>query len=148
MELKEVLVQSCRNTLPMFGLEPEFTEETSYEMLASGKPVNILIGLTSGVNGNIVVSLNKNSALEIISGMMGGVECTGIDEIGESALGEMANMLIGSAVAGLDGDDVIELSPPTLITGDKLFLMVNNMPSKNLVFNLCDEEFQISYSIG
>ncbi|MFW6288034.1 MAG: chemotaxis protein CheX, partial [bacterium] len=99
MNLSENIIESCSSTFPMFGYEIEYLLEITEKNLNSGEDVNILIGLSNGIQGNILISFNKEVATDIISAMMGGLVVESIDSMGESALGEMANMLMGSAVS-------------------------------------------------
>lgn len=94
------------------------------ERLEIDKDVNILLGMTGGMNGNIVLSMPEATARNIASTMMGGMEVTVLDMMPKSALCELANMIAGNSIAGLDASSVA-MSPPTLISGQNIVALVS-----------------------
>lgn len=148
MDLKDALIQSCEEVMPMFGISPSFLSEETENTLNSTDQVNILIGLTSGLKGNIVIGVSQNAALKVISAMMGGMKVLQIDSMGKSALGEMANMLVGASVMKCNSEQGIDLSPPTLAIGQNIFLMISRVQSQKLLFTICEElNFTIAFCI-
>ncbi|MFP4016268.1 MAG: chemotaxis protein CheX [Halanaerobiales bacterium] len=147
MNLSEYIIESCSSTFPLFGYSLEFLSESSEENLNSAEEVNVLIGLSNGLQGNIVISFSKAVAMEIISTMMGGMRIENIDSMARSALGEMANMLMGSTVSSTPTELVIELSPPTIVIGNDMYIMISNIPAKKLVFKVASHYLYISYAI-
>ncbi|MEI7473514.1 MAG: chemotaxis protein CheX [bacterium] len=147
--LKDPIINACSELLPMFGLEPKFLCELSEKSLNSGEEVNVLIGLTKGLNGNIVLGLTKETALSIISGMMGGAEVLELDSMGKSALAEFTNMLGGNTVGKVAEaiNELVDITPPTIVTGSKMFMMISRAPSKKIFFKLGTSKFNIAYSI-
>lgn len=147
--LKEHLTAACSELLPMFGLEHKFMCELPEKVLSSGEEVNILIGLTKGLTGSIVVGLTKEAALKIVSGMMGGAEVLELDDMGKSALSEFTNMLGGNTVGKIADElnELVDISPPTIVTGTKMFLMISRVTSKKLFFKLGETKFNIAYCL-
>ncbi|MEJ6950819.1 chemotaxis protein CheX [Natronospora cellulosivora (SeqCode)] len=146
MGISKEIIQACENTLPTFAFSISFVSETREMTLNSSEEVNILIGLSNGLQGNVVISFSRKAALKIISAMMGGMEVGEIDNIGESALGEMVNILMGSAIALLP-DNIIELSPPTIVQGSDIYLMISNIAAQKMEFKIDEESFFIRYAI-
>ena len=147
MNISEKIIESCSTNFPMFGYEIEFLSESCEVNLNSTAEVNVLIGLSNGIKGNIVISFNQKTACNIISAMMGGTVVEEVDDMGKSALGEMANMIIGNAVAGLSEDSVIDLSPPTIATGKNMYIMISNIKASKIEFQLEDSLFFVSYAL-
>ncbi|MFP4662661.1 MAG: chemotaxis protein CheX [Halanaerobiales bacterium] len=147
MNLTTNIVNACNNTFPMFGFNTEMISEVTEENLNSAEEINILIGLSNGAQGNIIISFNKNTALGIISKMMGGMEVNEIDNMGKSALGEMANMVMGTTISSISADSIIELSPPSIATGKDMYIMISNVPSQKLEFILDGKKMYISYAV-
>lgn len=147
--LKDYYAQACEEILPMFGLEHRFLCELTESTLNSGEYVNVLIGLTRGLKGNIVLGLTKEASLKIVSGMMGGMEVTELDDIAKSGLSEFMNILSGTAVgkASAETGEIIDISPPTLATGEKMFLMISRASSKKIFFKLGETKFNIAYCL-
>ena len=147
--LKEPIINACSEILPMFGLEHKFMCELAESSLNSGDEINILIGLTQGIKGNIVLGLTKDAALKIASGMMGGMEVLKLDTITKSALSEFTNMLGGNTAGKATAEigELVDISPPTIITGKKMFLMISRAPSKKIFFKLGETKFNIAYCV-
>lgn len=76
------------------------------------------IGLLGQLQGDIIFGFPKLVALKIVSGMMGGYEVTQFDELSQSAIGELGNMISGNASTLLYNEGIhIDITPPNLITG-------------------------------
>ncbi len=83
--------------------------------------VAILIGLTGGLKGQAIISMNEEIAKKIASGMMGGMPVDHFDEIAKSAISELGNMIMGNTATLLYNEGVIiDITPPTLLTGENL----------------------------
>ncbi len=145
MTLGPALTQAVTAVLPMFGFSVVLTLEESLASLSSGAEVNVLLGFSGGMRGSLVLGCSQLLAREIVSRMMGGATVLELDEMGRSALAELANMLGGSALGYVDTDTAIELSPPTLITGQRLHLLISQVVSTRLVYSLEEEQLTLSY---
>ncbi len=148
MNLSKKIIESCNATFPMFGYDLEFLGESSEVNLNSTEDVNVLIGLSNGAQGNIVISFKRETAFNIISAMMGGSTVVeNIDDMGKSALGELANMLIGSAISGISEDNVIDLSPPTIAMGRNMYIILSNIEATRMEFKLAKDSLYVAYAI-
>lgn len=147
MELKQVLINSFIETMSMFGISVSYESETEIECLESASQVNVLIGLTVGAKGNIVMGLDEPLAYKLASAMMGGMEVNEINPMVKSALGELLNIVLGSALQKLGPSSLIDISPPTLVTGKRLSLMISRVKAYRLDFAMDDEKYHISYAI-
>ena len=79
--------------------------------------VTALIAVTGQVRGLVLYTLSLPTACAF-AGRMVGQECTELDELGESAIAELANMITGKASVLLEEANVkCEISPPALVVG-------------------------------
>ncbi|NLZ47700.1 MAG: chemotaxis protein CheX [Clostridiales bacterium] len=118
----EVISQTT-NMKPTIG--KVFVKNNSY----NGDGVVIFIGLTGKINGNVVLSLSKNLALNIASAMMGGMPVIELDEISKSAIAELANMILGNTASIFYKNGIgIDITPPTVLTGEN----INLTPTKSV----------------
>lgn len=147
MDIKKALIDGFNEVLYQFGMNPLYVGETEEEKLASAQPVNVLIGLSVGIRGNIVLSLNQVTALKIVSAMMGGTVTGRLDDIAKSALAEFTNMVLGSAIAKLNSATKVDYSPPTVVIGKKLFLMISRLKAYKLSFELDEYLYDLSFCI-
>jgi chemotaxis protein CheX len=146
MDIKKALIDAIGEVLYQFGMNPLYVGETEEENLSSARPVNILIGLSVGMRGNIVLGLTQMTALKIVSAMMGGAVSV-LDDIAKSALAEFTNMVLGSATAKLNSSVKVDYSPPTVVVGKKLFLMISRLKAYKLSFELDEYLYDLSFCI-
>lgn len=96
--------------------------------LNTGSDVNVIIGLQRDVKGNVTYSMSFQTAQNIVSVMMGGMPVEAFDENVESGICEFANMLSGYAISSFFKMNLnLENTPPTLISGKKLYLMLSRV---------------------
>ncbi len=76
----------------------------------------IEISMTGQMTGNVVFGLQKETALKLISAMMGGFEVNEIDDMGQSAISELSNMISGNASTLLYNQGVrVDITPPRIV---------------------------------
>lgn len=105
-----------------------------------------VIGFSGGVEGNLIYSFSPDTALKIVSKMMG-LPYDSLDELAMSAIGELGNMIAGALAMNLEKVGCrINISPPTVVTGSNLKLSVEglaiNLPTS--IFESDDTEVILS----
>lgn len=79
--------------------------------------ITALVRVSGDLVGWVSYELRKKDALRVVSAMLT-ERVFEIDEIGRSALGEMANMITGNAATALEiAGYTCELKPPEFLTG-------------------------------
>jgi chemotaxis protein CheX len=79
--------------------------------------VNIVIGITGDLSGQILYRFPKETTLEMVR-IMSGMEIGEIDDFVTSALGEIANIISGNAMTGLFEQKVVcDILPPRVVVG-------------------------------
>lgn len=85
----------------------------------------IMIGVTGALRGRVIIFMDEPLALATVSNMMG-MEVTELDEIGQSALMEVCNMMLGTTATILANNDmIIDITPPTLLMGTNMKIFSN-----------------------
>ena len=85
----------------------------------------IMIGITGALRGRVIISMDEPVALATVSNMMG-MEVTELDEIGQSALMEVCNMMLGTTATILANNEIIiDITPPTLLMGNNIKIFSN-----------------------
>ncbi|GAB6927079.1 chemotaxis protein CheX [Paenibacillus sp. JCM 10914] len=80
----------------------------------------IQIGMTGQMNGDIIFGIQEQVALHMVSVMMGGYVITEMDEMGQSAISELGNMISGNASTILAGQGVaVDITPPRIIKSER-----------------------------
>lgn len=84
---------------------------------ATSNEVNVVLGVTGDAEGTVIYGMSERTAKAIATSLIG--EAVPIfDELAESAIAEMGNIITGRAAAGLEEHGYrCRLSPPTIITG-------------------------------
>lgn len=142
------LAEAGGEVLGAFGITAETAEESAPD--DSNVTVNVLVGVTHDIKGNVAFKSDRESAYKIISGMCGGMEVTELNEMTQSAICEFMNMLCGSTVcktAAEIKDLLMDISPPVLITGDNCQVKFNASPVRTLTFKADGIKFDIAYSL-
>nr|WP_237690807.1 chemotaxis protein CheX [Paenibacillus caui] len=92
----------------------------------------IQVGMTGEFSGNVVFGLKEQVALRIVSVMMGGFMLTELDEMGQSAISELGNMISGNASTILSNQGYsVDITPPKVIKSES-----NEHPRKVLCIPL------------
>ena len=87
----------------------------------------VIIGVTGGFHGSVVMSFSKAICCKIASKMMGCSLMTELDEIGKSAIAELCNMILGYTATLFSKEKIIvDITPPTILTGDNIQLSIPN----------------------
>jgi len=80
--------------------------------------VSVLIAVTGGVAGLVIYSMSLQTALAFAERMIG-EPVTEMDEMAQSAVAELANIITGQASIGLETNGYpSDMSPPVLLLGN------------------------------
>ncbi len=96
---------------------------TQGELKECGKNIDAsgvvcMVGIIGDLTGNVIFSMSEDGAKGIASCMMGGMEVNEFDEITQSAISELSNMLAANACIGLSEMNLnVDISTPTLMQG-------------------------------
>ena len=92
--------------------------------------VVVMIGFTRQLRGNVVYNMSEDTAKFIASTMMMGMPIAEFDEMAQSAISEMANMLAANSATNLATLELnVDISPPSLTIG------------KDTKLVLCDSQY-------
>lgn len=93
-----------------------------------GGEVNVVIGVTGDLIGQIIMFLSEETALALASKMLMELPTESFDELAKSAIGELGNMVIGNAVTSLGNNGYIcSLTPPALFMGRDVIVSTRDM---------------------
>lgn len=77
----------------------------------------IKLGLVGNLTGEVILNIEHQTALEIVSKMMM-TPVTDMDALGQSAISELGNMIAGNAATVFSNNDVIiDITPPSYYVG-------------------------------
>ena len=83
--------------------------------------VAIIVGVTGHLSGQVVLSIQEECARGIAAAMLMEDKIYELDEYAQSALAELANMIVANASIGLsDVGYHCDITPPSVFTGTKM----------------------------
>jgi len=120
IELVQPYLQAARDVIAKELGSPVTTGRVALKKPpATTDEVSILIGVTGNVQGVLMLMMQAPTALGIVS-RMSGMEFQEVDEMAQSAIAEMANVISGRAGIELaTAGHETTISPPTVLMGTK-----------------------------
>lgn len=98
-------------------------------------PVSIVIGITGGIRGQVVYSMDSNFAYSVTKAMIPNKLPSELKKLTNSAVSEIANMITGQASIALAGEDrLIHLTPPAVFSGSDMTVDFLSIPTICLSF--------------
>ncbi|MBM7865836.1 hypothetical protein GTO89_03380 [Heliobacterium gestii] len=120
----QTFARGTADVLTMMGVSATLPNDSAVpDSFFSRYELAIIIGLTRDLRGAVVITMATGTALALAGQMMGGMVLPELDDMVKSALCEFANMAAGTAVTALAPALTADITPPTLITGQKLAIM-------------------------
>ncbi|WP_425059794.1 CheY-P phosphatase CheX [Sporomusa carbonis] len=117
------------------------------EQIVASHGVTVLIGMTKGVRGNVAYNMTVDTARKLASTMMMGMPVAEIDEMAQSAISEMVNMVTANAAITFEKQGLdVDILPPSIVVGSEYTVRVSN--NKYLVLNLMIDSEPIELNIG
>lgn len=146
MALDQQLSDSTSSIFQMFGLTPTDLSQSTDGSLVSFSSVNVLLGFAGGARGNAYIGMPYDTAFYLASHMLGS-PVTELDMMAASALSELGNMLFGSTINGLQSTTAIVLSPPTLVHGQRMTLIISRAKSTVVKLKLSGHELSVAMAV-
>ncbi len=98
-------------------------------------PISIVIGITGGIRGQVVYSMDSNFAFAVTKAMIPNKLPSELKKLTNSAVSEIANMITGQASIQLAGEDmIIHLTPPAVFSGSDMTVDFLSIPTICLSF--------------
>ena len=98
-------------------------------------PISIVIGITGGIRGQVVYSMDSNFSFAVTKAMIPNKLPSELKKLTNSAVSEIANMITGQASIALAGEDmIIHLTPPAVFSGSDMTVDFLSIPTICLSF--------------
>ena len=106
----DVIAKETNSPVKRGGVRLERDAFTSEEVTA-------IVGVNGAMGGSFYLSMSESTALNLVSAMMGQA-MTEFDELAQSGIAELANVVAGAASVGLaDLGYTTNITPPLLLLG-------------------------------
>lgn len=111
---------SFMTVLPQLGLADVQRKGVSVKGRYIESPgVMIIVGIVGDIKGNIIYGMTIDDAKKIASAMMMGMPVNDFDDLAQSAISELTNMLTANVATNFSIDNIIiNISTPTLMHGE------------------------------
>jgi len=141
-------IEAITNIMPQLGFQSITKGKLSIgDQFMTSKGVTVLVGLTDEIRGNVAYNMTEETAMKIASIMMMGMPVTEMDEMAQSAISELTNMVTGNAATNFEKyGSKVDISPPTLIVGTDFKAKVSS--NKYLVIEMVVDSLLIELNIG
>lgn len=114
------VIEACMTVLPQLGLTDVVRKGVSVKSKYIESPgVVIILGLVGDIRGNIIYGMTEEAAKKIASTMMMGMPVDEFNELAQSAISELTNMLTANVATNYSKENInVNISTPTLIYGE------------------------------
>ncbi len=110
--------------------------------------VFIVVGIVGEVKGNVVYFMNLEHAKSIASTMMMGMPVAEFDDMAQSAVSELANMLTATAATIFSNVGItVDISTPTMLYGNEVSVKMNASRVICVEMNAEQHPFHINISL-
>ena len=120
VKLVNPFINAFTAVLPQMGFPtPERTGMSVKEKTINSLGITVLVGFTKEIRGNVCYNMSEDTAKFIASTMMMGMPVETFDEMAQSAISEMSNMLTATAATNLTAlGKEVDISTPRLSVGE------------------------------
>ncbi|WKY46343.1 chemotaxis protein CheX [Eubacteriaceae bacterium ES3] len=127
VNLLNPFIEAVNSVLPQLGfqnIEKKGISEKNGKLSFNG--VVLTLGIVGDKKGNVVYSIDLEGAKNIASIMMMGMPVEEFDEMAQSALSELSNMLTANATINFSNENInVDISVPTMMNGENIELSMN-----------------------
>lgn len=104
----------------MCSIRPSIGSPTVKPIRYEHDAVLLKISVVGDLEGDIIYRFPNSVALKLVSDMMGGMTVTELDELGQSAIAELGNMISGNASTILYSKGItIDITPPKMLHSEQ-----------------------------
>jgi chemotaxis protein CheX len=119
-------VASAVHVLEAQGLGVEREALRLHSSPVAGHEINVMVGITGEVQGQVILGMERDTAL-LIARRMIPFEVTDFDELAQSAVQELTNILGGNASANFERLGIqTNLSVPSMLIGKDIVISTGN----------------------
>ena len=126
-KLVNPFIDAFTTVMPQMGFqEPKRTKMSVKDKVAESLGVSVIVGFTKQIRGNGIYNMSEDTAKYIASTMMMGMPVESFDEMAQSAISEMSNMLTANAATNLTAMGLeVDISTPSLSVGEKFQIKIS-----------------------
>ncbi len=149
MDVKHInpFIEAFFNIMPQVGFSDVKKHGITVNDNIESKGIIINLGIVGDVKGNVVYIMDIESGKKIASKMMMGLPVNELDDMAQSALSELTNMLTANASINLVSTGLnVNISTPTLLYGENIHIKMNI--DKILCIHLTADDIPIDINVA
>ncbi|ORU00465.1 Chemotaxis protein CheX [Anaerovibrio sp. JC8] len=149
VKLVNPFIDAFTTVLPQMGFPtPQRTGMTVNEQNAVSQGVAVIVGFTKEIRGNVVYNMSEDTAKFIASTMMMGMPVENFDEMAQSAISEMSNMLTANAATNLTALGLeVDISTPSLTVGNDFQIKISNEQYLCVIMDVSGHQVEIDIAV-
>ncbi len=149
VKLVNPFIDAFTTVLPQMGFPtPQRTGMTVNDQNAVSQGVAVIVGFTKEIRGNVVYNMSEDTAKFIASTMMMGMPVESFDEMAQSAISEMSNMLTANAATNLTALGLeVDISTPSLTVGTDFQIKISNEQYLCVVMDVSGHQVEIDIAV-
>lgn len=127
-KLVNPFIDAFMTVMPQMGFQNiTRAKMTVRDKVATSLGVTIIVGFTKQIRGNVVYNMTEDTAKYIASTMMMGMPVDTFNDMAQSAISEMSNMLTANAATNLTALGLeVDISTPSLSVGSDFQVKISN----------------------
>ncbi|MBN2547129.1 MAG: chemotaxis protein CheX [Spirochaetes bacterium] len=107
----------------------------------------LIVGITGQATGRVLIDMTQDLGLKIAS-IMNNEEIKNFDELANSTLTELANMIVAAAATKLHSSGyTFDITPPAIFIGDNLRISDNKIESLIVPLELLNSKLEINVAL-
>ena len=148
-KLVNPFIDAFMTVLPQIGFqEPTRAAMNIKDKMPQSLGVTIIVGFTKQIRGNVVYNMSEDTAKYIASTMMMGMPVENFDEMAQSAVSEMSNMLTANAATNLAAMGLeVDISTPSLSVGADFQVKISNEKYLTVTMDVSGHPVEIDIAV-
>lgn len=148
-KLVNPFIDAFMTVLPQIGFqEPARAAMTVKDKMTQSLGVTIIVGFTKQIRGNVVYNMSEDTAKYIASTIMMGMPVENFDEMAQSAVSEMSNMLTANAATNLAAMGLeVDISTPSLSVGADFQVKISNEKYLTVTMDVSGHPVEIDIAV-
>jgi len=142
-------IDAFMTVMPQIGFQDITRKKVSMkDKSAQSLGVTVLVGFTKQIRGNVAYNMSEETAKYIASTMMMGMPVEEFNDMAQSAISELSNMLTANAATNLAtlGFDV-DISTPSLSVGHNFAVKISSEQYLVIDMDLSGHQIEINISL-
>ncbi|KAB3531521.1 chemotaxis protein CheX [Alkaliphilus serpentinus] len=151
MDVKYInpFMESFFFVMPQLGFQNPIKRNIRVINQIDSAKINISLGIIGDIRGNVIYTMNQETGKRIASQMMMGMPVEDFNEMAQSAISELTNMLTANAsIIFANNGTNINISPPTLFYGEEIHVKTKTQNIISIGLSVGDLDIDINVALN